>query len=249
MAAGKIHIGTSGWSYKHWKEIFYGKGLPPSRYLEFYAGQFNSTEINASFYRLPKPETVVNWMAAVPKSFYFCPKMSRYVTHVKKLRDPELALPRFFDVFDPVKRHLGPILIQLPEAVAFHDEKAATFFKALRSMHKGYSFALEIRNPSWLEEVPIAMLRRYRIGLVIAESGKRWPYAEIITDRHVYLRFHGPDGSYASSYSHEVLRSYAKKCKAWAAAGHTVWAFFNNDVHGYAIENARTLIELTNDGH
>jgi uncharacterized protein YecE (DUF72 family) len=225
--------------------VFYPEGLPPASYLSFYAGHFPVTEINTSFYRLPKPSTISNWVSVVPGRFRFCPKISRYITHVKKLNDPELILPRFFDIFEPIKKRLGPILIQLPDSVAFHIEKADPFFKILHDTYSGYRFALEIRHPSWMEEEALHLLKNYHIAWVIAESGGRWPSAEIVTDKHIYLRFHGPNGYYDTSYPDRVLRECARKCREWAASGHTVWVFFNNDGHGYAIENARTLRELT----
>jgi uncharacterized protein YecE (DUF72 family) len=242
---GKIYVGTSGWNYKHWRGLFYPAGVRIADELAFYAGQFQAVEINNSFYRLPKPETVRNWTTEVPKGFYFCPKISRYITHAKKLNDPEQGLSRFFDVFDPFRKRLGPVLIQLPSMLGYHEEKAAAFFQALRT-YRGYQFALEIRHASWMEEDAIRLLKKYRIGFVIAESGGRWPYGEFVTARHIYLRFHGPDGSYASSYSAQKLAAYAKKCRAWRSAGHTIWAFFNNDGHAYAVKNAETFRRLLN---
>ncbi|MBW8685063.1 DUF72 domain-containing protein [Chitinophaga rhizophila] len=244
MAKGKIHIGTSGWSYKHWREIFYPPAVKPADYLSYYADHFHVSEINMSFYRLPTLATVEKWAHTVNSRFRFCPKISRFVTHTKKLNDPELTLPRFFDIFDPVHKHLGPILIQLPERLPFNKEKAAHFFKVL-TQYKGHSFALEPRHTSWMEDEAIALLKRYKIAFVIADAGDRWPYGEFVTAKHIYVRFHGPDGSYAKSYDNTVLKKYARKMIAWRDEGHTVWVFFNNDIHGYAFENARTLIEYT----
>jgi len=242
--AGKIHIGTSGWSYKHWREIFYPATLKPTDYLAYYADHFQTTEINTSFYHLPRPSTIEKWMETVNAKFRFCPKISRFITHIKKLNDPEETLPKFFDIFDPVHKHLGPVLLQLPPNLAFNEEKVAHFFETLKT-HKGYTFALEPRHDTWLEDAAIALLEKYKIAFVIAESGKRWPYGEFVTAKHIYVRFHGPDGSYAKSYTDKVLKEYADKMLAWQEEGHTIWVFFNNDGHGYAIENAKTLIELT----
>ncbi|HEY4206729.1 MAG TPA: DUF72 domain-containing protein [Puia sp.] len=244
MRATKIHIGTSGWSYQHWRDIFYPSDLAATSYLSFFASRFSVAEINTSFYHLPRPETVKNWASTVPKDFLFCPKISRYITHIKKLHDPEDTLPKFFDVFEPVRRRLGPVLIQLPEAVRYHENIARPFFATLVKKYPKYRFALEVRHASWLTEEALAILRKYHISLVIAESGDRWPYSETITGKDVYLRFHGPDGSYASSYSGKALHKYARKCIDWATAGHTVWVFFNNDINGYALKNAATLRDL-----
>lgn len=244
MAKGSLHIGTSGWSYKHWKNIFYPDKMPAVEYLAYYSQVFCTAEINTSFYHLPKPETLQRWIREVPKNFRFCPKISRYITHIKKLNDPETTLPRFFDLFEPYKKRLGPILLQLPATVAFHEEKVRPFFEALRR-YKGYWYAIEARHDSWFQQEAIRLLKKYRISLVAAYSGGRWPGAEMVTARHIYLRFHGPDGSYGTDYTGKALSSFAKKCLAWQAEGHTVWAFFNNDGQGYAVKDARLLIKTT----
>jgi uncharacterized protein YecE (DUF72 family) len=242
---GIIHIGASGWDYAHWKGLFYPAGMPRRTWLGYYADHFNTVEINSSFYRLPTKETVEKWKATVGAGFYFCPKISRFITHAKKLNDPEAGLPRFFDVFGPVVDRLGPVLIQLPAVLGFHEEKARKFFQYLWTKYRGFQFALEARHAGWTEPAAAALLKKYHIGWVIADSGMRFPSAELVTANHIYLRFHGPDGSYATSYSRQTLADYAEKCRRWKEAGHTVWAFFNNDLHGYAIANAKTLKEMT----
>lgn len=242
--AGKIHIGTSGWSYKHWRQRFYPEELIPTDYLEYYRQYFATTEINTSFYHLPKPETVTHWAETVKRGFYFCPKMSRYITHVKKLNEPEETLPKFFDIFDPFRKKLGPVLIQLPPNLAFHAERVSHFLAVLNK-YKGYHFALEARHESWFTEEPLSLLRKHKVAFVIGESGKRWPTAEAVTDKHIYIRFHGEQG-YDSSYSAKKLKTYAQKMLQWQEEGHIVWVFFNNDGNANAIHNALKLIELTN---
>jgi uncharacterized protein YecE (DUF72 family) len=243
LMSGSIHIGTSGWSYKHWRLRFYPQEVKPPRYLAYYAKYFNTTEINTSFYHLPKPETVVHWTEEVRKSFRFCPKISRYITHIKKLRDPEDTLPRFFDIFDPHISRLGPVLVQLPPSLAFDPETAEHFYKTLKR-YRGYRFALEPRHDSWLSEESISLLGKYRIAYVIADSGGRRTYREFITARHIYVRFHGAAG-FDSSYPDAFLAAFAEKMRHWKDEGHAVWAFFNNDGNAYAVYNARKLIELT----
>jgi uncharacterized protein YecE (DUF72 family) len=240
---GSIHIGTSGWSYKHWRQRFYPEDVKPPVYLAYYAKHFNTTEINTSFYHLPKPETVLHWVETVRNSFRFCPKISRYITHIKKLNDPEETLPKFFDLFDPVKSHLGPVLIQLPPNLVFHEQRATAFYRALKKF-SGYRFALEPRNDSWFTGQSIALLKKNRIAFVLADSGGRRTYAEYITARHIYIRFHGP-GSFDCSYGDRFLKKFAKKILAWKKNGHAVWAFFNNDGNAHAVFNAKKLIELT----
>src|SRR6478609_7365479 len=117
-----IHIGTSGWSYKDWKELFYPKGLKTTEWISYYAITFRITEINSSFYHLPKRQTVEGWVNKVPPDFLFCPKMSRYLTHIKRLKEPEESLERFFEVFEPMKNNMGPVLIQLPPSLKFEYE-------------------------------------------------------------------------------------------------------------------------------
>ena len=126
-----IHIGTSGWSYKHWKDEFYPKGLKQTEWLSYYTRIFKTTEINSSFYRLPSEEMVKDWMKKAPKDFLFCPKMSRYLTHMKKLNDPEEPLERFFDIFQPMKKQMGPVLIQLPRMIKFKSERHEYFCRRL----------------------------------------------------------------------------------------------------------------------
>lgn len=239
-----IHIGTSGWSYKHWKHIYYPNEVKPSGYLTYLAAEFNAAEINTSFYHLPKPETICRWMQSVPKGFKFCPKMSRYLTQMKKLNEPEEPLERFFSLFEPMKKYLGPVLVQLPPNLGFHTEKTTYFFSVLKEQFSGFKIALEVRHASWLEPSAIELMKRFKITFVIADSGGRFPMAEEVTARDIYIRFHGPDGSYATSYDPDILLLYADKCTEWSANGHRIWIFFNNDVHGYAIENARTLRKM-----
>lgn len=241
--SGSIHIGTSGWSYKHWRLKFYPQGVKPVEYLAYYARYFNTTEINTSFYHLPRPQTVVHWAETVRKTFRFCPKISRYITHIKKLHDPEQTLPKFFDIFDPEIKRMGPVLIQLPPSLSFDPATAEHFYAALKK-YGGYRFALEPRHDSWLSDESIALLKKYRIAYVIAESGGKRTYMECITARHIYVRFHGPAG-FDSSYSEEFLLAFAQKMLQWKNAGHAVWAFFNNDGSAYAVYNARTLITMT----
>jgi uncharacterized protein YecE (DUF72 family) len=240
----KIHIGTSGWSYKHWKGIFYPPKLRSSAWLVFYAEHINITEINGSFYKLPTHETVEDWKHDVPKDFLFCPKMSRFLTHMKKLIDPEEPLERFFGIFEPMQKMLGPVLIQLPPQLKFTYDRAEYFYKLLATKYRKYDFVIEVRHETWLEEVSLTLMTRYNIGLVISQSGEEFPYSEMITAKNIYVRFHGPHELYASSYSDRMLKEFARKFKRWGKQGHEVWAFFNNDIHGHAVKDAQRLISL-----
>lgn len=239
-----IRIGTSGWSYKHWKTVFYPDDLKPAAWLSFYAEQYDITEINTSFYHLPKSSTVMGWMEKVPKKFLFCPKLSRYLTHIKRLKEPEEPLERFFAVFEPMQKQMGPVLIQLPPSLRFNYEVAQHFFTVLKKQYAAYHFVLEYRHITWESDEALSLLTQYDIGLVISQSGNHFPYLEAVTAKDVYVRFHGPLGLYASSYSDEQLQYFADKFTAWSKLGHRVWAFFNNDVGGYALTDSQRLKQL-----
>jgi uncharacterized protein YecE (DUF72 family) len=243
-----IHIGTSGWSYKHWKNLYYPKDVKSADWLPFYAQTFSTTEINGSFYRLPTRETVIKWTQQVPPGFIFCPKMSRYLTHMKKLRDPEEPLERFFGIFEPMKDRMGPVLLQLPPMLPFRYDLAEAFFYQLGTKYKDYDFVLEVRHNTWLHDDALTLMTKFNIGFVISESDNAFPYLEMITARDIYVRFHGPGALYASSYPDDTLSLFAQKFRTWVGEGHTVWAYFNNDIHGFAIENAKRMMELLGRG-
>ncbi|KAA2245084.1 DUF72 domain-containing protein [Chitinophaga agrisoli] len=235
------HIGTSGWSYKHWKGLYYPEKMKPVDYLAFYSQEYDCAEINTSFYHLPKVETVQHWVEQVPRSFLFCPKLNRYITHFKKLHDPAESMQRFFGVFDTIEESLGPILVQLPANATFNPSVTAEFYRLLATTYKQYDFSMEVRDKSWYSKESLALMEKYGIGLVIAHSGKRFPYKEAVTANHVYLRFHGPRELYASGYATVSLRAYARKCAQWLKEKHKLWIFFNNDVAGHALEDSRKL--------
>ncbi|MGZ5285688.1 MAG: DUF72 domain-containing protein [Flavisolibacter sp.] len=240
----RVHIGTSGWSYKHWKGLYYPDKLPSTRWLPFYANDFDTTEINSSFYRIPSETTVEKWMLQVPRHFRFCAKMSRFLTHMKKLNDPEASLEIFFSVFAPMKKMMGPVLVQLPPFLAFDFDKTEHFYKVCRQVYKEYQFVMEVRHESWLQEKSLRLMTRYDIGLVISQSGVAFPYAERVTARNIYLRFHGPRELYASAYTDKMLEHFALLFYKWLKEGHEIWAYFNNDIHGYAPEDAKKLMML-----
>jgi uncharacterized protein YecE (DUF72 family) len=163
---------------------------------------------------------------------------------MKKLIEPEETLERFFEVFKPMQKMMGPVLIQLPPSLKFNYDKADHLYQLLRTKYRKYEFVMEVRHNTWLEEESLTLMTKYDIGLVISQSGERFPYSEMITAKNIYIRFHGPKQLYASSYSDEMLKDFAKKFRKWEKEGHSIWAFFNNDVFGYAIEDAKRLIKL-----
>jgi uncharacterized protein YecE (DUF72 family) len=240
----KIHIGMSGWSYWDWKKIFYPEKMKSTDWLGVYAQSYNTTEINSSFYHLPKAKTISGWAAKVPENFKFCPKISRYLTHILKLKNPEEPLQLFFEVFEPIEHMLGPVLIQLPPSLKYEPAVVEAFFEILKHKYNKYKFAIEARHITWLEKEPIKLMKKFNVAWVISQSGVGFPYLEEITADNIYVRFHGPGKLYASSYPDQMLRAYSVKFKKWIKEGHSIWAYFNNTYQGIALNNANTLKEM-----
>jgi uncharacterized protein YecE (DUF72 family) len=140
-----------------------------------------------------------------------------------------------------MQKQMGPVLVQLPKMVKFTYGTDEYFFRLLASMYRKYEFVLEVRHSTWLANDALNLLAKYNIGLVISQSGNRFPYTEMVTAKNIYVRFHGPAALYASTYSDEDLKYFAKKFKKWSKQGHEIWAFFNNDIHGYAPKDALRL--------
>jgi uncharacterized protein YecE (DUF72 family) len=163
---------------------------------------------------------------------------------MKKLHDPEEPMERFITAIAPIKKLLGPILIQLPPSLKFDRALVEYYYKLLKTQYSEFDFALEPRHATWMEDESIALMERYKIAFVISESGGRFPYGEYVTAKNIYVRFHGPEKLYDSSYSNEALKKYAEKFEAWMGLGHTIWVFFNNTMHYHALENTSTLKKL-----
>jgi len=246
MKSTKLHIGTSGWSYKHWTEIFYPKDIKPEKYLEFYTARFDCVELNSSFYNLPLKTTVSGWLSRTPDTFRFCTKLSRFITHQLQLADTGGALQKYFDAFEVMKERLGPVLIQLPPGLSYDKSLIINFLDILKYNYSNYCFAVEVRNKSWINDSFFELLAQNGIAFVIADSGDRFPYYETVTAGFVYVRFHGHEQLYASEYSETDLKLYAGKIINWLDEDKEVWVFFNNDYHCFAIKNAERLIEIVN---
>lgn len=239
----RLIIGTSGWSYPDWKGDFYPKGVPQRKFLEYYATRFPATELNASFYRLPTSKMLDAWLERTPKDFRFCAKLSRLITHQKKLNDPADAIGVFFDRFEPLLDRMGPVLAQLPPSLAFDGDRVAAFLEAYGEA-TDLPLAVEARQGSWFGNDALALLESHGAALVQADSGGRWPGTDAVTTDFVYLRFHGPKELYASSYTPQKLGSVASRVADWIGSGMTVYAFFNNTDGGHAWRNAERLREL-----
>ncbi len=248
----KLYIGTSGWMYKHWKNVFYPEDLKKG-FLTYFANQFSTVEVNSSFYNLPAADTFKKWYSETPDYFIFSLKLSRYITHIQKLQDTREGLKRFLNNAALLREKSGAILIQFPPYLEFDKEILKNFTEDLLESIKGLpihpDFAIEPRNESFIvkrEEV-IKILQPSNIGLVFPHS-QNIPSIQpddenLITD-FVYLRFHGPSKFADSRYGKEGLMPWAERIEHWLDRGLTVYAYFNNDLHGFAIDDARTLKEL-----
>ncbi len=245
---GKVFIGTSGFSYPHWgKGVFYPKGLSPTKWFEYYCQYFKTVELNVSFYRLPKKETFQGWRKRAGKDFVFSVKGSRYITHIKRLKDCQERLKRFFEAAEPLggltSREVRPhrvVLWQLPPRFKANPERLAEF---LRLLPKEWRHAFEFRDESWLMGGVYKLLKKHKAAVVFQDNPS-WPITDEITTDFVYLRFHGRTQLYSSCYTKKELREWVKKIKNWQKKGIDCYAFFNNDALGYAVENAQTLIKL-----
>lgn len=233
----QLWIGTSGWSYGHWRERFYPAGVAQRNWLEYYAAQFDTVEINASFYYLPSSATFAAWHERVPDSFLFAVKAPRQITHWRRLRNSEEALEVFFDRAGKLEEKLGPILFQLPPRFPADVELLEGFVNLLPRQHR-YSF--EFRDPSWLNEDIYSVLNSADIALCRSSSSS-FPDADVVTASFVYLRMHG--GHYDTSYSEDELRYWADRIHDWQGRGLDVYVYFNNDANAYAIANALTLAQ------
>ncbi len=238
----KIYIGTSGYSYQHWKDIFYPEDVKQNKWLEYYSQHFNTVELNVTFYRLPGEKIFSGWYERTPKDFLFVVKGSRYITHIKKLNDCKDPLNLLMSRAELLKEKLGVILWQLSPSFKIDIEKLEKFL-IISSNLKVCRQAFEFRHQSWFCKEVYDLLKKYNVALCIADSS-RWPQSEEITADFVYLRFHGGKELYGSEYSDRELKVWAEKIKRWQKTK-DIYVYFNNDAHGYAVENAKTLKKLT----
>ena len=235
-----VHIGTSGWSYGHWVGRFYPAGLKSNNWLSYYSREFNTVEINSSFYHLPKLQTFINWKKNTGADFLFSVKVSRYITHIKRFIDCKEALERLFTAAKELGEKLGPFLFQLPPSL---NKDKSRLEKFLRILPGKYKFAFEFRNESWFTRDIYNLLKSAGCAIVISSS-PRFPYVEEITTDFCYIRMHGPGDLYSSCYSEDELGKIALLIKKNLKKNIENYVYFNNDAEGYAIENARTLIEI-----
>jgi uncharacterized protein YecE (DUF72 family) len=266
---GQVRTGTSGWRYPRWRGDFYPKGLTQKRELSYMAEKLPTVEINGTFYSLTRPAACTAWRAAVPPSFLFAVKGSRYITHMLKLRNFQPALANFFaSGILRLGAQLGPILWQLPPQLPFDPERARRFFEAVpRDMAAAERWArrhdrrttgraalrapdgrdaplrhaVEIRHPSWLDDAALSMLRALDVALVAADTAGRHPLCFERTAGFAYLRLHGSTALYASRYSDAELGDWARRIAGWSSAGDDVYTYFDNDAQGHAPHDAIRL--------
>ena len=269
----KLFIGTSGWVYSHWEGIFYPEDLPAKDKLKYFSKHFKTAEINYSFYHLPRPSTYQNWYNQTPEDFLFAVKASRFITHIKRLQGIKKAWKQFIENALYLKEKLGPILFQFPPSFKATTETITRLEKFLKltearplSVLQGSILcrkAFEFRDKSWCDKKIYNLLKKHNAAWVIADSprypyietllkfrsgrlakGENRPKAEVVTADFVYIRMHGSKVLFASKYTKKELSYLAEKIKKWLKQGLSVYCYFNNDFHGYAIENARTLLNF-----
>jgi len=234
-----VRVGCSGWQYKHWRANFYPAALPATRWLEYYATHFDTVEINNSFYRLPAAETFADWRRRVPQSFVYAVKASRYLTHMKKLKDPGSPVALFFSRARKLGHRLGPVLYQLPPHWPRNLERLETF---LRTLPKNRLHAIEFRDTTWYVDDTFDLLTRYHAALCLHDMAGS-PTGRHLVGPFVYVRLHGPQ-RYSGRYSAQTLEAWAEWCAGRQREGMAVFVYFNNDAHGHAPRDALRLREL-----
>ncbi|MFN2463868.1 MAG: DUF72 domain-containing protein [Candidatus Dormibacteria bacterium] len=229
-----LHLGTSGWQYKHWRHTFYPRGVPQAAWLEFYAERFDTVELNNSFYMLPREESFASWATRTPDGFTFAVKMSRFLTHIKKLSEPEEPIERFFGRAYPLGAKLGPVLLQLPPTMT---EDVARLRETLRLFPAGVRVAVECRHDSWYTRQLRTCLEHHNAALVLADSPKRqvpnWRTAD-----WGYVRFHEGVGRPRPCYTRAALATWADLLADLYNPELDLFAYFNNDPRACALRDA-----------
>ncbi len=243
MAAAEVRIGTSGWHYKHWVGTVYPPRWPASKMLEWYQERFDTVEINNSFYRLPSESAVEEWRASAPPGFRFSVKGSRFLTHMKKLKDPSPGLEKFFSRIDLLKSKLGAVLFQLPPNFESNPGRLGEFLDALPPRHR---YAFEFRHESWHNAEVLGLLRAHNAAWCSFHlAGVSHPSRSQRTSRMSGCT--GPAASIRAVMSDDALKGWADRIKTWRRDLKTIYVYFDNDDSGYAAKNALRLRELTAD--
>ena len=232
-----LYIGTSGWHYDHWWHRFYPEKLTKAKWLQFYASHFTTVELNNSFYRLPSEAAFTNWRDSSPANFTFAVKVSRFITHIKRLKNTEEAVETFVSRAKILGEKLGPLLYQLPPNMHRNDERLESFLSILPRELK---HVFEFRHQSWLEQEVFETLHKYNIGLCVFDMPSL-SCPLVATADFAYIRFHGSTGLYFSCYSDEELADWSKRLASLAANLKAIYIYFNNDAEAFAVRNAITL--------
>jgi uncharacterized protein YecE (DUF72 family) len=245
MPPKRCHIGTSGWSYAHWaKGRFYPRGLKQGDWLAFFARQFGTVEVNMSFYRLPTAEMITRWRGVTRSGFRFALKLWRRITHEKRLADSRQELDRFVAAAGGLGPKRGPLLVQLPPSMRKDIGRLDAFLTELKSSvgRSRWKVALEFRHRDWICGEILRLLDRHRAALCLSDL-PLCPVTEPNDAAFVYVRRHGPTGGYRGCYSQRRIADDAKQIRSWLRSGKDVYVYYNNDIDGHAVENARQLIE------
>jgi uncharacterized protein YecE (DUF72 family) len=273
MRQGRLYAGTSGWSYRSWRGDFYPDGLPHPRELEYLAERVTSTEINASFYRLQSPASYRRWRDRTTPGHLLAVKGSRYVTHVRRLREPETALANLIasGVLTLGSRR-GPMLWQLPANLPFDRAVLRSFLATLpgdgdaaRRLAAGHDdrvrepdlsapegaetwrHALEPRHPSFAEDEVADLLAEHQVAMVWSDGAGSWPVFDRDTADFRYVRLHGHTELYASRYADRTLDQWAERCRQWMRRGQDVHVYFDNDIRGHAPYDAVRLLRKVSE--
>jgi uncharacterized protein YecE (DUF72 family) len=237
-----VHIGCSGWNYRDWRERVYPPGLPPKRWLEYYATLFDTVEVNSTFYRLASPDAVAGWVRQTPDHFILSLKASRYLTHVRRLRNMDEGVRRFYEGIEPLvgTPKLGPILWQLPHNFVRDDERLRD---ALRALPAG-RHCFEFRHPSWFTTDVYELLRERAVALVIGDHPERPFQAHEFTTDWTFVRMHHGHRGRRGNYSESELETWRRRIARWRRRVE-VFVYFNNDWNGFAVRNALMLKRLS----
>jgi len=247
----KLYIGTSGWQYGDWNEVFYPPKLPPKDRLSFYAQQFPTVEINSTFYHMPRESTVQNWHATVPEDFVLTIKLNRYFTHLKRLAvdaEFEKALQAFLRSAQHCGRKLGSILVQLPPSLPKNYHKLEAFIAAIHRQEEALNcrlpLSIEFRHASWFDVEINDLLDKHGIANVISSATGIWPEQRTITGRRLYIRFHGDTELFHSSYSTKQLNQWTDFIRHYQNEFNVGHIYFNNCYDGVGLQNAQALRAL-----
>jgi uncharacterized protein YecE (DUF72 family) len=242
----RVFLGTSGYNYRHWwNGVFYPRTLLQKGWLEFYSQFFDTVELNVTFYRLPNRKTFEDWYQRTPGDFLFSIKGSRFITHIKRLRDCQEPLEAFFDHAQGLSEKLNVILWQLPPTFKLNLGRLGEFCSLLGDISSANPLrqAFEFRHESWFCSEVYGLLEEHNFSLCLAHSSVL-PHVERTTADFVYIRFHGGESLYGSDYSEGELRDWSKRIGGWLKEGLDVYSYFNNDAFGFAVKNASALREL-----